>query len=310
MDEIEARDEALRRLTIFYERRNRELQQRTSPKAILKKLLCWKRISKKAKTFFKTLKYRALKIKNVHETVDYMGVCPDVSNADMSSFSEKRIVVYTCVTGSYDLIDEPVYQDKAIEYVAFTDADPTKVMAPGWQIKQVPGFLLKKKPSYINRYLKFHPNEFFADYDYAIYIDGNVIITGDIKPLLTCINSETGLAMHTHSLRNCVYEEAKQLLKIGRGNAQAIKSQIQDYKSEGFPVEFGLLECTVIFTKIGLESKRIYDLWWEEFVRSNSQRDQLSLPYVLWKNRMTINSIGYLGSNVMNSPYFIVKAHL
>jgi hypothetical protein len=49
--------------------------------------------------------------------------------------------------------------------------------------------------------------------------------------------------------------------------------------------------------------------WWDEFERSNSGRDQLSLPYVLWKNNKCIEDIGELGNNILKDNRIDIRNH-
>ena len=69
--------------------------------------------------------------------------------------------------------------------------------------------------------------------------------------------------------------------------------------------KFGLFECTIIVTDLhnnkGIE---LLDKWWNEFIKSESMRDQISLPYVIWKNGYSIDDIGNLGYNLKLNPKF------
>ncbi len=76
------------------------------------------------------------------------------------------------------------------------------------------------------------------------------------------------------------------------------------------PTNYGLLECNVIVSDLKSEnSAKILDEWWKEFVNSNSMRDQISLPYVLWKLKYNIEDIGNLGNNVRNNPKIQIIKH-
>lgn len=221
--------------------------------------------------------------------------------------NNKKIVIYTCVTGGYDDLPEPVFQKENVKYVAYTDNKSLKSKI--WEIRDIPESLKGKPCPYINRYIKLHSNEFFSDYDFAIYVDGNVKVVTDITTYLGLINPEIGLATYRHCVRDCLYEEAKACLLLKKGNKKNIKKQIKQYKKEGLPAHFGLFECTLLFIKIGEKSEQLFDLWWDELIRSNSGRDQLALPYVVWKLKLNPNDIAVVGTNVWLSKRFSVIPH-
>ena len=54
------------------------------------------------------------------------------------------------------------------------------------------------------------------------------------------------------------------------------------------------------------------DLDWEDGQGQDhfqDMRDQLSFPYVLWKNHYCIDDIGFLGNNLRACPKLIIKSH-
>lgn len=245
------------------------------------------------------------KCHNLYDGLGHEDILPSI---DLNYKTDKKIVIYSCVSGNYDSINSPMFINENVDYILFVD-DENVPNNSYWKLKKIPEKLKKYSPSLKNRYIKMHPNELFPDYDYSIYIDGNVIITGDILPFIDTVNTKTGLAIHTHSLRNCLQDEFVECVNCSKGNKKMMKKQIKKYYDEGFPKHFGIYECNVIFTQIGENSKSIYEMWWKEFCDSQSNRDQFSLPYVIWKMKYKFNDVGYLGNNIYMSPYFIVLSH-
>ncbi len=49
----------------------------------------------------------------------------------------------------------------------------------------------------LNRYYKMHPDVLFEDYNYSIYIDGNIKVIGDLTAYINLI-SKAGIAVHRH----------------------------------------------------------------------------------------------------------------
>lgn len=222
----------------------------------------------------------------------------------------KKFVVYTCITGNYDNLLEPLYTHTDIDYVAFTDA-PT-IITDIWDIRQITQNQNEfTNNTLINRYFKFHPQELFPEYDYAIYIDGNMRVVSDLRNLVNRINEKTGLAFHRHGVRNCIYKEAEVCRIFGKGNYKKISEQLKRYEREGFPREFGLYEANVILTDLkNPEAKKIFDSWWDEFCQSDSYRDQIALPYVVWSCGHEFDDVGNLGFHVNNNPKFEKVEHI
>ncbi len=223
--------------------------------------------------------------------------------------NNKRILVYACVTNNYDLPTPPLFSPVNVEYILFSDN--TNLCVDGWRVKAIPSDIMALgNGTIVNRYLKMHPDVIGKGFDYAIYVDGNVQIMSNIRNIVNAVSSTTGLAIHRHSSRNCIYDEYEACRILKKGNLTKLKDQVERYKSEKFPAKFGLLECTIILTdmhnKNGLD---LLDKWWNEFIKSESLRDQLSLPYVVWKIGYTIDDIGNLGNNLRLNPKFRYVNH-
>jgi hypothetical protein len=161
-----------------------------------------------------------------------------------------------------------------------------------------------------NRYVKFHPKELFPNYDYAIYIDGNVKVVADVRRLAKSTQVLSGIAMFNHCLRDCLYEEAEACSHYGKGNRRYIAEQVKKYRSQKFPPHFGLKEATVIFSDLNnANSSKFFKKWWNELCESKSMRDQLAFPYSVWSEGFDMSSIGSLGENVYLNRFFRVYSH-
>lgn len=220
-----------------------------------------------------------------------------------------KIVVYSCITGNYDKILEPTLLFDDVKFSMYTDN--CNIKAENWTIRNIDEF--KQSDNILaNRYAKFHPFELFkdTDYDYSIYIDGNVKVVGDIRSLIYSVSEKTGLSLHRHIQRDDVYKEAKACILLKKGEKHFIKKQMKKYQALKFPKKYGLLECTIIVTDLSnLNAKKIYKEWWKEFIDSKSMRDQLSLPYTLWKFGYTLDDVGSLGDNEYRNPIFRIYSH-
>lgn len=219
-----------------------------------------------------------------------------------------KVAIYSCITGGYDDVIEPIFKNDGFDFYIFSDK---QIVSNTWKYRSLPNEVRNLDNVLINRYVKMHPFDLFDDYDFAVYVDGNVCIASDISPLIkTSKVAKTGFSMHNHVLRDCIYDEAEICKMYGKGNSLKLDSQIKRYKDEGFPLNYGLLEATIIFFDLNSNNcKRIMNNWWNEFMNSGSYRDQVALPYVLWKNGYVIRDVGKLGENLYRNPKFHVISH-
>lgn len=222
-----------------------------------------------------------------------------------------RVAVYTCIFGDYDRIKEPLYASTECDYFIITDqhVNPKSVwkkvdISKIKELSDINDFAMK------NRWVKMHPFELFGEYEYTIYIDGCVRIVADMMPLVLSMRTGACIGIHEHPFRSNIFLEAKAVLKMNKcDNVEQLKKQLFMYNQEGFFKQVPLLEATVLVSNISSEKCRdIYLLWWKE-LNKHIHRDQISLPYVLWKLEIKRDDISLLGDNILLNPRFYVCKH-
>ena len=242
---------------------------------------------------------------------------PNVFQATDKVFPDTKIAVYTVITGGYDEPKLPIYIDDTLDYYLFTDSGKTQENLPeNFRALPIPEKLNSLSNAKKNRYMKLHPDEFITEsitgkkYDYTIYIDGRTRITCDIKPLVySLIDSGKTIAIHDHFMRDDIYEEGQMMWIRGKVDRKGTRKQLNVYKDEGMPKHFGLLENTVLIRKCNApQIQDIMHQWWLQ-IEKFTHRDQLSLPYVLWKNGLDTSWVFSLGTNVWKNPYFMHYGH-
>lgn len=220
-----------------------------------------------------------------------------------------KIAVYTAVYGNYDTIKPIKFKSSNCDYYIFSDCNVDDNL--GWTKKgcrfpkNVTNNTLK------NRYLKMNPHLFFSNYDYSIYIDATLVINYDISLLINRLDKKfIGMFSHEET-RNCIYDEAKAVIKAGRAPKEIVEDQMSRYAKEGFPKNFGLTENNIIVRKHNDHACiELMELWWNEFIfDKNSKRDQLCFMYSLWKLGHTINDVALLGYGYYDDPMFTAKDH-
>lgn len=237
----------------------------------------------------------------------------DLIKKNAIDYNKAKIVVYTCITGNYDKIVEPLFVSNNIDYILFTDSNDLKNYDGKWTLKNINKFPFLKGMTTVNknRYIKMHPHDFFEKkYDFSIYIDGNVQVVSNISRLINSVSSNYGFSMHNHRNRSDIYKEIKACKILKKGNIKKLISLGKKYKNDGFPIKYGMLEANVICCDMkNLLSKKIMNDWWEEFRSSDCGRDQIPLPYVLWKNSIDLKEISTMGGNAYENPIFYIENH-
>lgn len=239
---------------------------------------------------------------------DELDYCYKNMTNDYGGLDDKKIVVYKCVTGGYDEVVAPEYKSDKIDYVLFTNNKKAK--SKGWKVVYI-GNINDLDNATLNRYVRMHPSKFLAGYDYAIYVDGNMMIYSDLSCLVNRINKKYGLAFSMHSTRKKITSEFRACKALGKGDSSKMLVQVQRYLREGMPDDYGLLETTVIAIDLhNKKSEYVLNQWWDEFFRSGSMRDQIALSYVLWRDHIKVEEIGTLGNNIWLDPKFTKVKHL
>lgn len=194
-------------------------------------------------------------------------------------------VVYTVITAGYNFLLSYRYRKEDWDYICFTD-DETLIKNGHnfWKILPIANLQLEDTKK--SRYPKILAHEVLKDYDYSLYVDGNIELISDTvyEKIENFIKSGVKMAITDHYSRICIYEEAKICALAGKELPENIIEQVKIFQQQGFPRNYGLKENNIIYRKHNdKEIKKIMEQWWY-WVKNYSKRDQLSLMYVLWKN--------------------------
>lgn len=221
-----------------------------------------------------------------------------------------KIAVYTCVIGDYDCIIDEQYTAGNIDYYYITD--DTSKESKTWKIVNVKNIYWNNNKVLTNRYIKLHPHEIFKDnYDISIYIDGNIKIIDSVEDICTTmLRNNQILGLHRHAQRDCIYTEGEAINHLSRFNSikDSVNRQLKEYSRQGFPKNIGLYENTIIIRQHNnLKCIHLMDEWWQQILQY-SPRDQISLPYVLYKYD-EMNNIFIIGNNLKKSKYFKYYNH-
>lgn len=193
--------------------------------------------------------------------------------------SNKKIAILTSIIGNeLELLDPPRIFSNA-SYFAFVDR---KHDVKQWN--QIDAFDFSQDVQYKRRrnakIYKILPNLFLPDYDYYIWIDATHAVMRDPETIISDFLAESDIALFKHSVRNCVYQEAEIVLKLGWEHPDIIRNQISCYSRNNYPANNGLYEMSAFIRRNTREIFKLNLMWWEHICKFSS-RDQISLPYVL-----------------------------
>lgn len=188
------------------------------------------------------------------------------------------VTVFTAITGGYDSVNQHEHLMEGAEYVLFSDVPAAPYV---YSLRPAPYY--DEDPVRMARYVKTHPHRLIADRRTAVWVDGNILVRGDLSDLIAAFErSERPVAAIPHPLRRSVYEEAAECIKRGKDDNAAIEEQVRRYRAEGFDCD-DLVESNLMMFRLDHPSlARILDVWWAEIERG-SRRDQLSFNYALRK---------------------------
>lgn len=161
---------------------------------------------------------------------------------------------------------------------------------------------------------KVLPHRYLKEYEYSIFIDGNMYVVGDVDELIEKYLSDSNVAFFNHSEnqldpRDCIYDEYNAIIHLGnndpnkkyKDDPNLMNEQVNRYYKEGYPPHNGLITGMVILRRHNeKDCVDVMEDWWTE-IKYGSRRDQLSFNYVAWKNNLKFN---YMDGDSRNNLYF------
>lgn len=200
------------------------------------------------------------------------------------------IVVYSCHFGQHEPFNpQATGEGPGYDRVVFTDLPG--LQAPGVQVRflrpeDLPGVTDGKR---LSRLPKLCPHLFFPNHDWAIYVDNCADLRVPPSAIVQTIEElhgghpPRGRYLFKHRTRDCAYREALVCKRVGKITRAGYRQQVRAYKNEGFPQHHGLYMNTMMIQRMGDEQTDRFNQAWFDHFMTTSQRDQISLPFMLWK---------------------------
>ena len=235
--------------------------------------------------------------KNINNTLDE-------SLAKLNQGSKTGTIIYTAIFGDFDNLNEVKNPNPRMEYIFFTDR--TDLTSKTWEIIRCKD--LNNDYRLFAKIFKIFPHKIFRNANQSLWIDGNYSINKNHSQFFEKYNGIRHINFYRHSLRNCIYDEAKIIQRDKpEFDPLIITKQINRYKNEQMPSNQGLINGAIILRNHESELlSKLMDDWWFE-IYNYSIRDQISFNYVNWKNG---NFVKYFSEEITNFLYFTYKPHL
>jgi hypothetical protein len=175
----------------------------------------------------------------------------------------------------------PVRPELGVDYVLLTD-DPS-LRVKNWRTQLVDPHGLRG-----NRRYKMIGHRDLGEYDASIYVDGNIRILGSLHDFASrFLRTGAALGVYRHPVRTTVQEEIEACERAHKvEDAGSMHREFAEYRADGFEDGVALIESGVVIKNHAHPAlEPAMDLWWSLFDRHRT-RDQISLPYVIWKSAL------------------------
>lgn len=166
-----------------------------------------------------------------------------------------KIVPYTAVLGNMDAVRKDI--------LCFTEKDYAKFVTPVMNAK------IFKVLSHM-----------YVDSDVSIWMDANIKLRTNIESLVELLG-DADIALSSHPWNDKGIWQEYENIKFGRKNKMAfVEEQIKYYGGKGFSPVCNMWCGGFIIRRHNDVVIDFNNKWWSEICRW-SERDQISLPYVL-----------------------------
>lgn len=206
----------------------------------------------------------------------------------MSSSTDhpSHIPVYTCIVGDYDYLLPAPTGDPRLRFVCFTDRPTRRVR--GWEMRPLAWMDPGGNDTLTNRYHKFFAHRLFPDEPWTVYHDGNIRVVGPVSDLVDrCVEDGSAIGLLQHIHRTTLEEEYHACLRLNKlpgGLSGIARRQLDEYRRDGYADQVPLSMNFFMIRNNQPVVARLMEQWWGQLSRW-APRDQLSLPYLLWKTQ-------------------------
>lgn len=245
-------------------------------------------------------------VKNV---VTYNDLCELEADTYYHFKSRKQIAAYTCIVGDYDRLEEPLSISDECDYYVISDKkDMHESIFKYIDIEDcIPRHIEDNVRK--NRYCKINAHNIFPQYRYSVYFDGSIRLKKNLSQKVHELPSTRIMALAENPVK-CLYIDAMRAAEQGRDTKEILMKQVEKYWLDGMPEYFGSVLCGVLIREHNNPvCRKLMDEWWEQ-VEQFSRRDQVSFPYVIWKNGYGIGDVATVnGKKLFSDKYLLLERY-
>lgn len=195
----------------------------------------------------------------------------------------EKIIIYTCITGGYDSLKQPLATAEGFEFICFVQKGMKNAEYDGvWKLEEIP--FEWDDLQLLSRFPKMNPHSVLPeDIHWSLWMDANIRITdGSIYQLCRGFQ-ERGVkyAGVKHPFNDCAYSEALKCLYDRRDSLGNLLKTIKFLRKNHLKEHAGLMENNLIFREHFDPAVEEFDKWWWECMVLHSHRDQLTHTFCL-----------------------------
>jgi len=212
-----------------------------------------------------------------------------------------KYLVYTCVTSDYDKIRKVLSkQDPNIDFVCFTDK-VNQVMdlraQTGWVFMPIPRDLKGLDSRRQARMVKIAIYKYMKGYSGYLWIDAPLLIIGNIGDFVRehPFDANHNIYVSKHYMRDCVYQEFAQVLRLNKDRSACVYNQYERYKKMNYPAHNGMAETSILYRNCVDLKVQNHAVIWADEIMNYSYRDQLSFNWSAWTTKLPIT---YLNEDI------------
>lgn len=190
-----------------------------------------------------------------------------------------KIIVYTCLFGHTDVLQEPAAYFHDTEFVCFTDNKRVRASS-NWKLSRLPE---TSEPTRLARKMKWSAEELFPGQT-TLWMDASFKLM--TNPAIIERDFREDFYRFKHPDRKRITDEAEEIVKRGKAKREAIDRQLAAYKSVGFDHDNAkqeVLSCNgVILRRPTDENSRLNGMMREQ-LETFTLRDQMALDYCAYR---------------------------
>lgn len=219
--------------------------------------------------------------------------------------------IYTCIIGAYDNLLQPEVVDESFDYILFVKRGMKTCERIGvWQIRELEQE--GEDNTILSRFPKMQPYLVLPEYDYSLWIDGNIAIRSEAFYDVVNQKVERGVAYSgvKHPNKDCVYQDIEACVHAMRDKSRHIFHALRFLLKVKFPSHYGMYENNIILRRHDSEKVRQFGkMWWELYLQY-PRRDQFTAPYCLRECNLPFDYLLKEGESAKTSEWFVYRKHI